>query len=337
VDREKPKLLSGHLEYGVKDHYSGIMSIQNYGKSFCIALLSTLFVSLTPQVSGSQIPTEKTLLWEISGNGLTKSSYLFGTMHVICTNHLRIGKQQRKALDSVQKIYLEIDVDDVATLIEASSLLKRPGNKSLKELLTPAEYRKVKTFFEKELRTPLWTVENLMISELTSQVIGDDYADCPTSAWESLLVKAAKNRNLEVGGLEEIKEIADIDNQVPIKQQIAELIETIDNRAKLKKEAKKAFRDIQALYLSQDVDKIHKFSSQVSTTDAVRAKVERQQNEAIVDQRNRNWIPRIARITKEQPTFFGVGAAHLGGPQGVIALLRQAGYQVKPLYDVAKK
>jgi hypothetical protein len=47
--------------------------------------------------------------------------------------------------------------------------------------------------------------------------------------------------------------------------------------------------------------------------------------------RNKNWIASIVRITKEKPTFFGVGAAHLLGPQGVISLLRERGYEVEAL------
>ena len=44
-------------------------------KKICAAFL--LLLSFT-----SIAQTEKTLLWEISGNGLAKKSYLYGTMHV---------------------------------------------------------------------------------------------------------------------------------------------------------------------------------------------------------------------------------------------------------------
>ena len=47
--------------------------------------------------------------------------------------------------------------------------------------------------------------------------------------------------------------------------------------------------------------------------------------------RNRNWIPIMAASMKARPTFFAVGAGHLGGDEGVIALLREAGYTVEPV------
>lgn len=52
-----------------------------------------------------------------------------------------------------------------------------------------------------------------------------------------------------------------------------------------------------------------------------------------LDDRNNKWIPEIAKFSKEVSTFYGVGAAHLGGDQGVINLLRNAGYTVTPIMD----
>ncbi len=48
----------------------------------------------------------------------------------------------------------------------------------------------------------------------------------------------------------------------------------------------------------------------------------------LLNNRNKNWIPIIIKTAKEMPTFFGVGAAHLAGDEGVIKLLRKAGYKV---------
>ena len=49
----------------------------------------------------------------------------------------------------------------------------------------------------------------------------------------------------------------------------------------------------------------------------------------LLKNRNTNWIPKIEKAAKEKPTFFGVGAAHLGGDDGVIKLLRKKGYTVE--------
>jgi uncharacterized protein YbaP (TraB family) len=51
---------------------------------------------------------------------------------------------------------------------------------------------------------------------------------------------------------------------------------------------------------------------------------------ALLDDRNRLWIPKIENMLTEKHTFLiTVGAAHLVGPNGVPNLLRAAGYTVE--------
>ncbi|RZL39279.1 MAG: TraB/GumN family protein, partial [Pedobacter sp.] len=47
--------------------------------------------------------------------------------------------------------------------------------------------------------------------------------------------------------------------------------------------------------------------------------------------RNKKWIPVISTTSREKPTFFGVGAAHLIGENGVINLLRKSGFTVEAM------
>ena len=54
-----------------------------------------------------------------------------------------------------------------------------------------------------------------------------------------------------------------------------------------------------------------------------------EQFKAVLEDRNRNWLPKIEKMLHEKRTFMiTVGAAHLPGPNGVVNLLRQAGYKV---------
>ena len=79
------------------------------------------------------------------------------------------------------------------------------------------------------------------------------------------------------------------------------------------------------LYKKQNIDSIYQYiHTQSAGTDNFEA--------ALLDTRNRNWIPVISKKAKEKVTFFAVGAGHLGGKRGVIQLLRDAGYTVRPLY-----
>jgi uncharacterized protein YbaP (TraB family) len=50
---------------------------------------------------------ENSLLWKISGNGLTKPSYLFGTMHMLCADDAMLSNNLKKQLPNVTKFILK--------------------------------------------------------------------------------------------------------------------------------------------------------------------------------------------------------------------------------------
>jgi uncharacterized protein YbaP (TraB family) len=57
--------------------------------------------------------------------------------------------------------------------------------------------------------------------------------------------------------------------------------------------------------------------------------------EHLLAERNRNWMPQLKRLLDGgEPQLVVVGAAHLVGPDGVIALLRARGYKVLPYVAV---
>ena len=51
---------------------------------------------------------------------------------------------------------------------------------------------------------------------------------------------------------------------------------------------------------------------------------------SLVTERNRNWMPQLdACLKRPSPCFVVVGAAHLVGPDGLLAMLRERGYRVE--------
>src|SRR3954464_13245812 len=71
-------------------------------KKLVIALLLVGFSSIAQN--------EKSLLWKVSGNGLSQPSYLYGTIHATCDATL--DKTTLTALDKTKQLYLEINMDD---------------------------------------------------------------------------------------------------------------------------------------------------------------------------------------------------------------------------------
>ena len=109
-------------------------------------------------------------------------------------------------------------------------------------------------------------------------------------------------------------------DKIPCEKQARMLSDMVIKRA----DAQQEFGVLLQLYQAQDLEGLLKASMQ--------SKFGMEEFEdMLVTSRNKRWIPLMAQQAASKPTFFAVGAAHLGGPSGVLALLRQQGYQVKPL------
>lgn len=285
-------------------------------KFFAIALIfsSLYFTKVYAQKE------EKSLLYEISGNGLSKPSYIFGTIHVICKDEFFMPQVVKDKFATTEQVYLELDMDDPTMMTEMQKSMMMTDGKTLKTIMSEADYQKVATFFKDSLKTNIAMMNSFKPFVLSSMTI-PVMLGCPMQGYEEAFVKLAKEQNKEVKGLETVKEQFDaIDNMGMEKQAQLMLVKMVDNWTKGKMEMKTMIKD----YRNQDIEAILKDMEHASTADANFEK-------DLLENRNRNWIPRIDAIIKSKATFFGVGAGHLGGKTGVLALLKQQGYKVKAI------
>ena len=97
-------------------------------------LLIILFFLGPPETSGTEhgpinqtIPSDpnKSLLWEISGNGLNSSSYLFGTIHLINSEDFFLPDGTLAAIDQCKEIVFEIDMDDMSDITKLMPLMNK--------------------------------------------------------------------------------------------------------------------------------------------------------------------------------------------------------------------
>ena len=89
--------------------------------------------------------------------------------------------------------------------------------------------------------------------------------------------------------------------------------------------SKNLLRSLLSAYKTREIDTIYKL------TMAEDDMADYHYKKLILEDRNRKWLPLITSQAEWTPTFFAVGAAHLGGPAGLISLLRKEGYTVTPI------
>jgi uncharacterized protein YbaP (TraB family) len=90
---------------------------------------------------------DHTLLWRVTGKDLAKPTYLFGTIHMICADDIKVSDSLRSAIQNADKVYLELNLDNVAELMSVMNKMKMRGDTTLSQLLQPEEYARVKAFF----------------------------------------------------------------------------------------------------------------------------------------------------------------------------------------------
>ena len=290
-----------------------------------ILLLLIIFFSCKAQPKQTKLVINKndnSLLWEISGNGLAQPSYLFGTFHLMCKDDIYFSKQLKTAVTQVDKVYMEMDMDDPATMMGGLLFMNMKDGKTLEQLYTPEEYKKVKNFFADSLHMPISFLQ-AMKPMLLEALLYPKLMPCKTvSGVEEELMKIVKLEEKEIKGLETMEFQASVFDSIPYSEQAKELLNAIDSMAT----NKAMFDTMMNVYKSQKLNEIETLfnKSEFGVKD---------HQDILLNNRNKNWVKQLKIITRTTSVFVAVGAGHLVGKEGLIALLRKEGYTVKPLQN----
>ena len=139
-------------------------------------------------------------------------------------------------------------------------------------------------------------------------------------SYEMEIMTLAKKKNKKIDGLETAEFQMSMFDSIPYEAQAQMLVESIRSSASGDDELDKMIK----LYKDQDINGM---ISMMQTEEQGIGHYE----DLLLVSRNKNWIPVMANMMSRQKTFFAVGAGHLGGETGVVALLRQAGYTLSPV------
>ena len=281
-----------------------------------MALVLVLAGSLS--VHASEAATNN-LLWRISGNGLEQPSYVFGTIHLICADDLVEFEKVEQKMRKTDRLVLELNLEDPMVLFSMVQQMVMKGDTSLHDLLSDEDYRLVSDFFRDSLQTELSAQAHIqpffLISMIMPHMLG-----CHTDSYDYYLMGLSKEAGIPLKGLETVDEQMDVFTRLSYQEQAEILVEAIRDYDKGRKE----FLEMVSYYLAMDLEGMQQLTESVETDYEAF-------NYALLEERNKRWIPRMSSMMQEAPTFFGVGAGHFPGDTGIIKLLREAGYTVEPL------
>lgn len=269
----------------------------------------------------SQDIKEKSLLWEISGKGLSQPSYLFGTVHIACQGEVEMRPELQNAFDKTEQLILELDMDEPSLMTKMMQASLATDGKKVSEKLGDELSAKVDSLITAKMGMSLAMFENLNLPTISVQ-LGMLAIDCPMDlGYDMMLLSEAQTVKKEIKGLEK----PEVQIDVLFSMTDEEAMQSISYLLNNFEEAQQQLRELLAYYRNQDVQALYNFTKE-SFEDP---KYPQGNLEDFLDKRNENWIPVIEKEIKTTSSLIAVGAAHLAGEKGVINLLRKQGYKVK--------
>jgi len=259
---------------------------------------------------------KQSLLWEISGNGMEKPSYLYGTMHVSKKVAFRLDDVFFKALAAAETVALESDPTTwLAHNYESmnNSSRQRYGDRN-------GFYDKNFNieFSEKEIVRRIIRFDNRIINGYLyrKQAGADDFEE--ETYLDMFIYQAGKKHHKPIVSLEDIEESQYLTSRASF------------NAMKKKPDewVQKIFKEENRYTLQEDVYRDRKIDLLDSIGAAVNTEFYR---ENMLYKRNENMVNVMDSLMQHKTVFAGVGAAHLAGEKGMLHMLEQRGYTVKPL------
>ena len=284
-------------------------------------MLSFLLLALRTTAQGIEHKKYPTLLWEITGNGLKKPSYLFGTMHVSSKMVFHLSDSFYVGIRNADVVALELDPqlwqDQLYRYQNMQTNLRQYTQGS------PNNYLNEKSFqlerYEDRLKIAL-SEEPTLINGLLYRTF-QPRADFEEDTYLDLYIyQTGKKLGKQATGVENYFETERL------------ILEATQDMMKDKKKKNgdpdgDSFYEVekktQDAYRKGDLDMLDSLERILQPSSAYLEK--------FLYKRNEIQAASIDSILKKKTLFVGVGAAHLPGKRGVIELLRRKGYSLRPI------
>jgi uncharacterized protein YbaP (TraB family) len=254
--------------------------------------------------------------------------YVLGTLHVGRADFYPLRPAIESALGKSHRLYLEINQEGPAVNenMAAAMLCDRP---CLKESLGESEWN---TLAERVGRqeAALRELERMRPWAAAVVLTMADFAALGLSAQQSVEnhVSEQADQNIETVGLEKAEEQIRLFTEMPPAEQKEMLVEWLNMTVK---ERLDMSRELVELWMNGDADTLHAWYKKVEKQYSSSPEVAEAFDQKFLIARNQVFVGRLLSQIGNTPGpfFLAVGALHLGGPDGVLALLKKQGFKVK--------
>lgn len=260
--------------------------------------------------------SKNSLLWELKLPHHPAPSYLFGTMHVRDERVFASIDQLTSYLYQCDAFAAEFDFEE-ANYLSIGQAAELPEGVSFRTALSPSVYKRLEKVVARELKQPLAVFEGhspvLLLNALAEAQLGSDHQ----VALDKVLYDIAQQADKKILGLETFQEQLEVFQHFNLAEQYRALKQVATNFARYRSSLQKTT----AAYFRGDMKSLYQLSKRSIGS----------MRRILLYDRNQNMARRFEAYTQEQTLFAAVGAGHLSGEKGILRLLKQKGYQIKPI------
>lgn len=262
------------------------------------------------------------MLWRITAPQQPLPSYLFGTIHAEDPRVLDLPPAVSKALDDSRDFVMEIAVDAAVSERLGRSMML-PAGQSLSGVLERPLHEQTITAAaqhgipsEAAERMKPWAL--VMVLNMPKPDTG--------IFLDQKLHDIAVAQGKSVQGIETVDEqIAALDGM-----SMAVQIELLRHTLEHYRELPSYTEQLIVAWLRRDLGALQRLGDE--SNQGLPREIEQLLQQRLIDERNLRMAQRMVPLVQQGGVFVAVGALHLPGEQGLIALLRQRGFRVEPVY-----
>lgn len=275
----------------------------------------------TPVQKSKPADPNNSLLWEVSGRGLTQPSYLYGTMHMVCEEDAKMSEGLKDAIRKSKQIYFELDMDNMEEMMGALKYARMSNGLKLSDLVSTEDYQKLEAYFKENKVMFPFAMLSRFKPYFISAFISEGLLGCDKKvSIEQQIMTEAKETEKEIFGLETMEFQASIFDSIPYEKQAEDLVMYVDSIDKYRKVTQR----MADMYRRQEIKNMDSLTEESDPGMM-------QYMGILLYDRNKRWADQIPEQMFQMPTLFAVGAGHLGGEKGLLELLKKQGFTVKPL------
>ncbi|MGN6495590.1 MAG: TraB/GumN family protein [Agriterribacter sp.] len=258
-----------------------------------------------------------TLLWKISGNGLMKPSYLFGTIHLTDDRIFNIGDSLYRAIETSDGLAVEADPEEISAYFIDEVRKQLNDSRKIKEMLSEKKFKQHSKALSKKFNKPADEITSRDILKEKNRWVTESYRNGKmTTFLDAYLFDIARRQGKWTGGIEDIADQKGLPDDI-VDESDVEWV-AADNESKSKETVEAMIQ----LYINSDLNGIERFSN--FSDSAYR--------DALLTRRNIKMARRMDSLSSIRSMVFAVGAAHLPGKSGIIQLLTDKGFTVEPVF-----